>query len=354
MTLSRRTGLAALSAVFLAACAARQEPVAGVVAFPARTLSYAPLLAAVSAGLYADPKVRVALMQRRSGSDVAAVVADGTAIAGALPLEDLVQVVSEGAPLVAIGALTRRLPCQLVIADRPDVAQRSRDTLSGGDWRGMRLGVEGGPGGTERFVRFHALAQGVQPTPAGRRLLATDPASGEPRWLAFETPEALVAALKDNRLDAFVGPPFAAAQTITLGGAVVATNFLEVPEAAETAGALPTVLVAHRDSLHDGGTQSAVQALLRQVVQGCARAAADLAGPEAPASVIKALPERDPLHVTLAVRLASPSPGASAFAAGGKLAEENVRRYLELSAMAGRAPAAGVSAGSLSSTRFSG
>src|SRR5437773_2465560 len=65
MTRSRRAALGvALASLAAPACTLRQAPLAGVIALPARSLSYAPLLLAVRAGLYQTPPARAALLLR--------------------------------------------------------------------------------------------------------------------------------------------------------------------------------------------------------------------------------------------------------------------------------------------------
>jgi hypothetical protein len=348
----RRALLAAGATLLPAASAlacARDAPVEGVVAFPERSLAYAPLLAAVQAGLHAEPPVRVALMQRAAGPDVAAAVGERAAEAGAMALPDFVEAVAAGAPLVAVGALTVRLAAALVVAARPGLPERTLEAICGGAWHGLRVGVERGAGGTETFVRLFALDRGLTPAPPGRALLAPDPAAGEPRWAAFETGEALVAALKDDRLDAFVGRAYAAAQVSTLGGGDTAANYAAGGSAGDVAAVFATLLVAHQEAV---AHETAASRRLARLVPACARAARELSGVQGEVVLRRALPEQDALHLELARRLAAPSPETSSFALDGRLPPGAIERYLALVSLAGRARP--LSAAGLTSARFTG
>src|SRR5438093_3862035 len=179
-------GLAGLAGV---ACAPREAPLAGIVALPERSLTYAPLLLAVKAGLYQSPPLRTATWLRTGGQAVAAAVAGGDADAGALSLPDFLDAVEAGAPLVAIGAVTRRFAGQLVAAES-GALDRTLDALLSGGWRAVPFGLQIGGDGTERFVRalLESFAGAARSAPApGRPLLAADPLSGEPRFIGYRT-----------------------------------------------------------------------------------------------------------------------------------------------------------------------
>src|SRR5436190_22163277 len=127
-----------------AACAPRTAPLAGIVVLPERSLAYAPLLLAAKAGLYHSPALRTATLLRSGGGAVAAAVVAGDADAGALSLPDFLDAVEAGAPLVAIGALTRRFAGQLVAAtsstSRP--LTLTVDALFSGGWHAVPLAVQ--------------------------------------------------------------------------------------------------------------------------------------------------------------------------------------------------------------------
>ena len=376
----------ALAAGALAACGPRGEPVAGVVAFPERSLSYAPLLVAVKAGLYRAPPVRLALVQRASGPRVAAAVVDGAADAGAMTLPDLVAAVAAGAPLVAIGALTRRFAGQLVVAVDATMRDRTLAALLAGDWPGVRVGLQAGPEGTEQAMRFLLLASRdvaprvsaaasdrlVRTSPpfslsdvergnacqdqlvsgglACTKVLAGDPLHAEPRWIDYGTGEALVAALKDGRIAAFLGRSLAAAQATIAGGAEIVANFSRGEVAGNVTPALCHVLVVRRDRAEAIDRHTAD--LLHSLVQASARAAAVLAGPEGLDMVTRALPDRDPIQLGTALRLDHPTPAASAYALDSRLPPEAMPRLLALAALAGRPLA--LDARTLVSNRFVG
>ena len=341
--ISTRRSILALP--LLAGACAPEDPVTAVIAYPERSLEYAPLFLAAKAGLSTDPRHRVALTQRVSGQDVAASIIRGFAAAGALAMPDFIRAVADGAPLIAIGALTRRLDCHLVVRSGFASPIATLVAIHLGEWRGQRIGLESGPNGTEAFIRFVSLwgERTARPTP--RQIAALEPLSGEAQWTAFETGEALTAALADHRVEAFMGRPYAVAQTLTLGSGMLAQSYAAEGES-HVLGALPTILVAHRDRL-------SIQPVLGPLVQACARAATELSGSDAANAAMRALPERDGLHISMAARLMS--RGAvpnSAFAVDGKLPPDAIERYVTLSASAGRT--LGLNAGALATTRFSG
>ena len=348
----------ATAALALAGCARTAPPLLGTVAYAERSLATAPLLEAVRFGLYASPAARVTLILRDSAAGVAAMVTDGSAAAGVLPLPSFVQAVAAGAPLVVAGALTRRLSCQLVLSTRAALPPPLPGVIIGGAWRGVRVGVEAGDAGTEAFARAIHLLTGSAGSPPERALLAPDPVAVEPRWVAHLTGEALVAALADNRIDAFFGGSLSAAQVMTLGVGSVATNFADArpldgsynEEMSDVASAFCTVLVCHRDAVE--GARAPAK-LLAPLVPACTRAGQALSGPAGAETIARALPERDALHLQLALRLTAPAPEPSSYALDGRLPAGAIERYLALSAMAGR-PLAGVNAGALTTTRFSG
>jgi hypothetical protein len=224
-----------------------------------------------------------------------------------------------------------------------------------GEWRGLRVGLESGPGGTEAFVRLFALWSDASRTPpqeplaprAPQRLLvAPQPLDGEVRWSTFDTDAGLAAALADRRLEAYVGSPYAAALALSYGSGQVSRSLADGGEN-HVLAALPTVLITRRD-----GPDARAETLLRQLVTAIGHASHELAGPDGAPLAAEALPERDRLHLGLAHRLMSPDATSTAFAAGARLTEEPFRRYLELSAMAGART--GLSAGALTTSRFSG
>src|SRR5437762_6428296 len=139
--LTRRTLLGGGAALAGTACAPRAAPLAGIVALPERSLAYAPLLLAAKAGLYHSPAQRTATLLRSGGGAVAAAVVAGDADAGALSLPDFLDAVEAGAPLVAIGAVTRRFAGQLVAATSRSLIPTVDALLSGG-WRAVALGVQ--------------------------------------------------------------------------------------------------------------------------------------------------------------------------------------------------------------------
>ena len=330
-----RRALLAGAALAGAACAreASARP-SGAVSFPERTPAYLPLLVAIVEGLYGSPPVRLAPLQRPDGRRVAAAVVDGAAAAGALSAADFVEAVAAGAPLVAIGALTRRFSGQLVAASGDGAERRGVDDLLGGGWRAVRFGLQAGSDGTERMARFLLLSRGGAAPAARMGLLAGDPLAGEPRWLRYSTSEGLVAALKDGRLAAFLGRSPAAAQATILGGTRLVANFSDGGVAPDVAGALGVVLVARRDRAQRPDASS--DRLLAALVRGCALAAGALAGPDGPAVAARALPDRDPLHLATALRLDAPSPETAAYALDGRAPAGGLARLLELLALAGR------------------
>lgn len=373
------------------------------VAFPERSLAYAPLL--VVLGLPIDSRTALGAARSRvgtaerlipllcdGGAQVAEAVASGAALAGALPLPGLVAAVAAGAPLVAFSALTRRWGGQLVVAREAELP-RHAEGLRDGSWRNVRVGLQTGSDGSERLVRLWLLAAGLGhvshsaqgaygaqgilgflPAPPGDGSppahLGRDPWEGEPRWLGFSTGEALVAALKDGRIVAFVGPSSAAAQAVILGVGEVVANFSDGSTAPDVSAALPAVLVARQERIGDPA--------LSDLRVACARAGATLSGAEGPALVTRAFRERDPLALRLALRLDVPQPsggetdaprtaareaGAPAagalaadaqrevppllgglYAADGQLPVAAVERYLQLAAAAGATPSVAAAA----------
>lgn len=341
----RRGTLLAAVGLGVMGCAS-EEPVAAVVAYPERSLSYAPLLLAVKRKMDAAAPMRVALAQLSAPGAVARVVVSGEALAGAMGMPDFVANAAAGAPLVAMGALTSRLDSHLVTTTARGVPDATLAAIHGGAWRGLRVGVESGPDGTEAFVRMFAAWSGARPAGPRREVAALSAMDGETRWSAFETDEGLAAALADRRLEAFVGRAYAAAQTLSYGSGAVAPR----PAAGDeehVLAALPTVLVTRR-----GGLTSEEEGILRRLRAGIGAAVGELTGPDGKQAVMAALPEKDSLHVTLAHGLFTPSAAASAYAREGRLADGAAARYVELSAMAGAR--LDVNVGALTTTRFSG
>jgi ABC-type nitrate/sulfonate/bicarbonate transport system substrate-binding protein len=335
--LTRRLALEGLaSAVAASACTSRDAPVAGIVALPERSLAYAPLLLAAQAGLFRSPPQRVATLLRSGGQAATAAIATGDADAGALTLPDFVDAIEAGAPLVAVGALTRRFMGQLVAATlRPP--DRTLETLLAGGWRGAAFGLQTGGDGTERLLRALLLA-GEPPLAAlpstTRPLLASDPQAGEPRFVGYRTDEALVAAWRDGRIEAFLGHSMATVPATLLGGGEVVANFSVGGIAPEAAAAHCIVLAAHRDRI-SAQPSSAGEPFLAALVHACARAALDLSGPERTKMAQRALPDRDALHLAAAVRLDAPSAEQSGYATDGAVPPEALPWLLDLRARAG-------------------
>jgi hypothetical protein len=346
--------LAAAGGAALVACAS-DTPVAAIAAYPERSLPYAPLLLAVKRGLYAEPGVRVALSHLTEPGAVAAALATGSALAGAMSLAELAQALAQGAPLVAFGALTRRLDCHFVATTARSVPIPTLPAVHLGEWRGLRVGVERGPDGSEAFVRLFAawsnasrwVAQpALAPRPPQRELAAGYALDGEARWSALDTEEALAAALTDRRLEAFIGRAYAAAQTVSYGAGQIARPLADSGEN-HVLGALPAVLVTRRS-----GHRAAEEALLKQLLRGVERAGAELTGATGKESALVALPEKDALHLSVAHGLFSPDVVSTAYAADARLPADVVSRYVELSAMTGTR--LDVNLGAATTTRFSG
>jgi ABC-type nitrate/sulfonate/bicarbonate transport system substrate-binding protein len=257
-----------------------------------------------------------------------------------------------GAPLVAIGALTRRFAGQVVLAPDAPVRERSLAALFAGGWRGVRFGLQTGADGTEQAMRLLLVAARANERPRtcdSGGLVAADPLRGEPRWIGFGTSEALVAALQDGRVAAFLGRSIAAAQATSAGGSEIVANLSTGDAGADATAALVNVLVARRD--HAGEREPARQEWLEQLVRACAAAAASLAGPAGVEMITRAMPDRDPIHLGVALRLDHPSPAASAYALDGRLSTHALASYLELARRAGQSYALEPSA--LVSERFS-
>ncbi|HEU5316743.1 MAG TPA: hypothetical protein VFX49_11575 [Chloroflexota bacterium] len=352
----RRDGLGAgtaLAVLGAAGCGEQARPV-GVVALPERSLTYAPLLLAVKRGLWGEPPVRLAVMQRADGRGVAEAVVGGAALVGAMALADLVGAVTDGAQLLGIGALTARLDCHVVVTTARSTPPPTLAAIHLGEWRGLRMGVESGADGTESFVRLSGVwseaTEGLGPRAPERAIAASDEVEGEVRWTELETDAALAAALADRRLEGFIGRPYAAAQALTYGSGQLGHSPAEGPERS-VLEALPTVLVARRDVSSAGEVD-----LIRRIVQAAARGGRELTGSGGRRMAAEALPERDSLHLALAQRLMAADAATTAYALDGRLGEEPVRRYLELSATAwaGRVARADASVGALITNRFSG
>jgi ABC-type nitrate/sulfonate/bicarbonate transport system substrate-binding protein len=359
--LNRRTVLAAGSlAAGSVACSSSAERVDLLVSLPQRSLDYAPLTVAAKAGLFSEPPLKVALLQRADGRRVAAAVVDGSVDAGAMALPDLVAAVAAGAPLVAIGALTRRFAGQLVLARAAPVSERTLAGMVAGHWRAIRVGLEIGAEGTEGVMR-HILLQstpggpGESPSPATASAesakapaagqsalspgssplqLAWDPLGREPQWIGYGTGAALVAALKDGRIAAFLGRSLATAQATATRDSEVVANLSSGALAGDVTLALCQVLVARKDRV-DSAEGTATEHL-GSLVAGCARAAQALAGPAGAEAILRAMPDRDASHLLLAMRLDHPSPAESAYALDARVPRRAFERYLELCAQAGR------------------
>jgi ABC-type nitrate/sulfonate/bicarbonate transport system substrate-binding protein len=375
--LNRRSLLVAagwLTGSGIAACAGSTRPPAGVVALPERSLSYAPLLLAARAGLFASPRLDVALIQRASGQHVAAALVDGSVDAGAMALADLVSAVAAGAPLIAFGALTRRFTGQLVVAADAPVRERNLDALRAGRWRGLRVGLQTGTEGTEQAMRHILLsssARGAREPPqggltigaaegqppghlpprslsAGGPMLAADALDDEPQWIGYGTGEALVAALKDGRIAAFLGRSLAAAQATNTRDSEVVQNLSDGSIAGDVTPAFCHVLVVRRDRAELREGQAAQ--LLAGLVASCASAAQALTGPEGGDTAVRALPDRDATHLLRALQLDHPSASATAYALDGRVPPQAAELYLELCARAGHRFA--LDAAQLTTNRF--
>lgn len=301
----------------IVACASRREELLGVVAIPERSLAYAPLIAAVKAGLYQPPAQRLAITQQNGGTRVAEAVVEGFADAGALSLPDFLTAVAHGAPLVGIGALTQRHACQLTASANMPAAERSLAAVLDGTRNEMRVGVESGGDGTASFAQSLSLERSQ---------------SGHPQWIAFPTSEALVAALADHRVEAYFGRPYATAHSAALGSAVVVENFATGERFEPQARAFSTVMAARRDRI---ASDARLHRLLGLLVPACARAATFLSSDAGPDLAATLLPDRDGLALRAATRLAAPSQQTSSFAQDARLSREAVEAYLELAALAG-------------------
>ena len=344
--LARRLSLAAAVGVGLGALGCGEAPPVGAVAYPERSLSYAPLLLAVKRGLYGETPVRLALAQLSAPGAVARAVAGGAALAGAMAMADFIAAVADGAPLIAFGALTSRLDCHLVTTTARSLPVPSLPALHLGDWRGLRVGVESGPDGTEAFVRLFAMWSGVAPRAPAREVAMGHQVDGETRWAGFETDEGLAAALADRRLEAFVGRAYAAAQTVSYGSGRVVSSLAD-GGGAHVLEALPTLVVTRTSGLSANNER-----LLTQIHGALGRAVDDLTGASGREAAALALPEKDSLHRSLAHGLISPSVASGAYAQGARLGREAVARYVELSTMTGAR--LDVNVGAVTTTRFSG
>lgn len=362
--LPRRAALRALSAGVLATTAApatlactiggQVQPV--TVAVPERSLAYAPVLLAARRGLYATPAVRLAPLVRLNGRNVAAALADGTVDSGALSLPDFLIAVADGAPLLTIGAVTQR-PDVFVLAKTGTVIAAAGDSTFRADaWRGKALGVQRGADGTEVAYR-QALTAPPSGTPNwlpfGPPYLDHDPLYGEPRVIAYDTGEALVAALKDGRVDAILARSLPAAQALTLGIAALLGRLPAPGASAADAAALANVLAVRSDRLK---LDAAGMPALPQLVRACALAGKELAGDAGPEALALALPERDRLHLSTALGLNRPLPAGSftdqgnLFSADGRLPAGAIERLQALLGASGRTLAIDVR--SLVDTRF--
>ena len=328
---TRRDCLATVTLSVLAGaagCAPTSLPPA-VLALPERSLPYAPLILAVKQGLGGASAPALAMIQRAESTAVAAAVAGGEADAGALPLPALLDAAEQGAPLVVIGAITRRVSAHLLVP----AAQSGRLTaksLLDGAWRGLRLGTQ--TGDVERFVRALWLASGRATRVTTPPYIPTDPLAGEPRYSDFQTDEALVAALRDGRVDGVCGSAIAAAQSTVLGESHVVASFSTGEVAPDIAAAHAVVLVAHRDA----AAAPARRQTLAQIVAACAHAANELAGTSGVATLKRALPDRDLLHLSLALAADSPEPHRSVYALDGQFQAGTLETLAELRARAGR------------------
>ncbi|HEV2121395.1 MAG TPA: ABC transporter substrate-binding protein [Chloroflexota bacterium] len=319
MSFRRRALIGAAAGIPLLACASPGEDLLGVVALPERSLAYTPLIAAVKSGLYQASPRRVAVTQQSGGRRVADAVTEGFADAGALSLPDFLAAVAKGAPLVAIGALTKRHASQLVVSTSLPVAERSLAAVLDGTRKDVRVGVETGGDGTASFA--HSLVLGSSLS-----------RSQEPQWIAFPTSEALVAALADNRVEAYFGRPYATAHSASLGNVVIAENFAAGERFEPQARAFSTVVVTRRDRAPN---DDRVHHLLSLLMPACARAATVLSSDAGPDLAVALLPDRDGLALRMATRLAAPSPATSCFAQDAQLSIEAAEAYLELAALAG-------------------
>ena len=302
----------------------------GVVALPERNLTYVPLLRVIRRGLTHQEIPRLAPLTRPTPEAVVAHLLDGAALLAALPLVDAIMLAESGAPLAVVGALTRRFAGQFVIASQVE----DRGGLAGlfdGQWRAVNCGLQTGANGTERalrllFVEHEAGSVTLSPElPNPSNSLPAAGSSGAPRWIGYPTDEALVAALVDTRVDAFIGRSPAAAQSLLMGAGRVATNLSAAAGgAASEAGA--AVLVARRDTL----TDSRPAALLGAIVRHSAAAAAELGGPDGLTAALEALPDWDALRLREALRLDVPSAAQSVYDADGRLSPDALRRTLDL------------------------
>src|SRR5206468_4719936 len=132
------------------------------------------------------------------------------------------------------------------------------------------LGVQIGGDGTERFLRALFLSSSPPPSPLDRPLLAGDPLAGEPRFVGYRPDEALVAALRDGRIDAFLGHATAAAPATLLGGSEIVANFSLGETAAPVAAAHGIVLVTRRDRV-TGRPADPAGGFLAALVRGAGR-----------------------------------------------------------------------------------
>jgi ABC-type nitrate/sulfonate/bicarbonate transport system substrate-binding protein len=330
---TRRT-LLSLAAIGLTACGRAEPPFVGSVALPERSLRYAPLLLAVRERNAGGARGRLSLQQRPGQGAMEQAVVEGSADVAAMPLPDLVTALAAGAPLVAIGALTRRASAFYVSTRPGDEGERRLEALLDGSWWGARAGVERGGGGTAQAVRLCMGARGWPPVQVIEELQAgavgAPVAPGAPvRWIGYDTDEALVAAIKDHRIAAFVGRSMAAAQAAIVGGKDLSVASAAAELGEDVLGAVCTVLVARRERVA-AGTR-----LFGDLVRDCAQAAEKLAGPQGVLAAGKALPERDALHLSVALRLDAPDPGRAIFAADAQVPEGAVQRLLDLLGRAG-------------------
>ena len=242
---------------------------------------------------------------------------------------------------MAIGALTRRAGGQVVVAPDAPLPRRTEAFL-GGEWRGARMGVTTGSGGSEALVRFWWLTRLCERSARRPRAWRRDGRLPRARPLAGGAAVDRV----QHRRGAGGGPQGRAG--VGLRGAVHGGGAGRPAGCGGGAGErLRRLGGAGGERGPSGGAGRAAGAGTGGRSFAGGRSWGPAPGPGRPSAArdggalaARALPERDPLALRRAWALDVPQGGDSLpalYSADGRLPPEAVGRYLELAARAGAA-----------------
>lgn len=122
---------------------------------------------AEGAGLFEKEGLKLDMVEVQSGSQQAASVMGGSAIATPVNIEGAILSTQQGGNLVAVGGLYNLYPMALVISNKAFEASGMNESMSVDDkvqrLKGLKIGITSPGGGADKFIRTVLSSRGIDP-----------------------------------------------------------------------------------------------------------------------------------------------------------------------------------------------